>query len=74
MPCPDNKNIVGSKWIYKIKRNHDGSISRYKERLVAQGFSQANRLDYDETFSQVVRHSTVRVILALATMNNWELR
>ncbi|CAL2277183.1 unnamed protein product [Prunus armeniaca] len=40
MPCPSRKNIVGSKWIYKIKRNADGSIARYKARLVAQGFSQ----------------------------------
>lgn len=74
VPCPRHKNIVGSKWIYKVKKNPDGSISRYKARLVAQGFSQAKGLDYDETFSPVVRHSTVRVILALAAMNNWELR
>lgn len=74
VPCPKNRNIVGSKWIYKVKKNPDGSISRYKARLVAQGFSQAKGLDYDETFSPVVRHSTVRVILALAAMNDWELR
>ncbi|KAM5572540.1 hypothetical protein ABKV19_012545 [Rosa sericea] len=74
VPCPKNRNIVGSKWIYKVKKNPDGSVSRYKARLVAQGFSQTKGLDYDETFSPVVRHSTVRVILALAAMNNWELR
>jgi hypothetical protein len=74
VPCPQSKNIVGSKWIYKIKRNPDGSISRYKARLVAQGFSQAKGLDYFETFSPVVRHSTVRIIIALAAMNKWELR
>lgn len=70
VPCPANKNIIGSKWIYKVKKNLDGFISRYKARLVAQGFSQAKGLDYDETFSPVVRHSIVRIVLALAAMNN----
>lgn len=74
VPCPKPKNIVGSKWIYKIKRNPHGSFSRYKARLVAQGFSQEKGLNYFETFIPVVRHSTVRIILALATMNNGKLR
>ncbi|KAL6269518.1 hypothetical protein ACE6H2_026429 [Prunus campanulata] len=74
VPCPSQKNIVGSKWIYKIKRNADGSIARYKARLVAQGFSQQPGLDFSETFSPVVRHTTVRLILSLAAMNKWCLR
>ncbi|CAL9007551.1 unnamed protein product [Prunus brigantina] len=74
VPCPSQKNIVGSKWIYKIKRNVDGSIARYKARLVAQGFSQQQGLDFSETFSPVVRHTTVRLILSLAAMNKWSLR
>lgn len=73
VPCPIGENIVESKWIYKIKKNPDGSISRYKARLVAQGYSQAKGLDYDETFSPVVRHSTVRLVLALAAMFKWDL-
>ncbi|CAL2257492.1 unnamed protein product [Prunus armeniaca] len=55
-------------------KNPDGSVSRYKARLVAQGFSQEQGLDYDETFSPVVRHTTVRLVLALAAANHWELR
>ncbi|PRQ37299.1 putative RNA-directed DNA polymerase [Rosa chinensis] len=74
VPLPKDKNIVGSKWIYKVKKNPDGTVSRYKARLVAQGFSQEKGLDYDETFSPVVRHSTVRLVIALAAMNRWELR
>lgn len=68
--CPNDRNVVGRKWICKVKKNPDGSVSRYKERLVAQGFSQAKGLDCDETFSHVVRHSILRIILALAAMNN----
>ncbi|CAL9023794.1 unnamed protein product, partial [Prunus brigantina] len=74
VPRPANTNIVGSKWIYKIKRNSDGTVSRYKARLVAQGFSQEAGFDYDETFSPVVRHTTVRLILSLASINGWSLR
>ncbi|BBG93855.1 transposable element gene [Prunus dulcis] len=73
-PNPGNKNIVGSKWLYKIKKNSDGSIARYKARLVAQGFSQQLGSDFGETFSPVVRHTTVRLILSLAAMNHWSLR
>ncbi|KAI5330224.1 hypothetical protein L3X38_029622 [Prunus dulcis] len=74
VPRPANTNIVGSKWIYKIKRNSDETVSRYKARLVAQGFSQEAGFDYDETFSPVVRHTTVRLILSLASINGWSLR
>ncbi|CAL2270719.1 unnamed protein product [Prunus armeniaca] len=74
VPPPPGVNIVGSKWIYKVKRNSDGSVSRYKARLVAQGFSQTQGFDYSETFSPVVRHMTVQLILSLAAMHGWQLR
>lgn len=47
-------NIVGSKWIFRIKHNQDGSIQRYKARLVAQGFHQTPYIDFHETFSPVI--------------------
>lgn len=74
VPPPTDRSIVGSKWVYKVKKNHDGSVSKYKARLVAQGFSQEYRVDYSDTFSPIVRHTTIRIILAVATMNHWDLK
>lgn len=74
VPPPSGRTIVGSKWVYKVKKNTDGSIARYKARLVAQGYTREHGLDYSETFSLVVRHTIVRLILALATCHKWELR
>lgn len=54
VPPPLDKNITGSKWVYKVKRDQHGLVSRYKARLVAQGFSQEQRLNYEDTFSLVV--------------------
>ncbi|VVA39320.1 PREDICTED: Retrovirus-related Pol poly from transposon [Prunus dulcis] len=73
-PPPPGVNIVGSKWIYKVKRNSYGSVSGYKVWLVAQGFSQTQGFNYSETFNPVVRHTTVRLILSLAAMHRWQLR
>ncbi|KAG8480777.1 hypothetical protein CXB51_025440 [Gossypium anomalum] len=58
---PVNQSLVGCKWLFKIKRNSDGSVARNKVHLVAQGFSQAPGLDYHETFSPVVKINTVDV-------------
>ncbi|KAI5333016.1 hypothetical protein L3X38_023145 [Prunus dulcis] len=69
-----DKNIVGSRWVYRVKKNSDGSVARHKARLVVQDFSQAHGLDFSETFSPVVRHTTVRLVLSIAAMNRWSLR
>jgi Reverse transcriptase (RNA-dependent DNA polymerase) len=66
-------NIIGCKWVYKIKRNIDGSIARYKARLVAKGFIQEEDVDYFETFSPVVRPTTIRLVLSIAVQHGWTL-
>ena len=65
VPLPrSDRNIVGSKWIYKIKRDANGDIARYKARLVAQGFSQQPGIDFNEIFSPVVRYDSLRLLIA----------
>lgn len=66
---PDNANIVGCKWTFKIKRDVTGKIQRFKARLVAQGFSQKFGFDYDEVFAPVVRQATLRTLLSVAGVN-----
>ena len=73
VPRPKRKSIVTSKWIYKIKHVADGSIEKYKARLVARGFSQKKGIDYEETFSLVARCISIRTVLALAAVMKWKI-
>lgn len=67
-------NVIDCKWIFKLKRKADGSIDRYKARLVAKGFKQQYGVDYDDTFSHVVKPTTIRVLLSLAVSRGWSLQ
>ena len=73
VPKPEGKNIVGNKWVFKVKRDENGDVQRYKARLVAQGYSQTEGVDYSEVFSPVVRNTTIRSLLALSNAKDWEV-
>ena len=62
---PEGRKVIRSKWVFKVKHNADGSVEKLKARLAAQGFSQKYGVDYDETFSPVVRFESIRTVIAL---------
>ena len=71
IPRPPGANVVIGKWIFRHKYLADGSLDRYKARWVLRGFTQRPGVDYDETFSPVVKPATVRTVLSLALSRNW---
>ncbi len=62
---PEGRKAVGSRWVFKVKRNEHGKVERYKARLVAQGFTRVKGADYDETFSPVARLESLRTLVAV---------
>jgi hypothetical protein len=70
---PPGRKAIGTKWVFKTKTNSAGEIVRYKARLVIQGFSQVEGIDFFETYAPVANIITVRTILAVATSLDWEL-
>lgn len=70
---PPGHNVIGLKWVYKIKRDANGKIQKYKARIVAEGYVQKHGIDYEEIFAPVTRLETVRLLLALAAKHSWEV-
>lgn len=68
---PEGKKAIGCKWVYKTKLNHDGTVERFKARLVAIGYQQVEGQDFTQNFSPVAMLATVRVVIALATIHQW---
>ncbi|KAL5580295.1 hypothetical protein UlMin_012737 [Ulmus minor] len=71
---PKGKKPVGCKWIFTLKYKADGSLERYKARLVARGFTQTYGIDYQETFAPVAKMNSIRILISLATNMNWTLQ
>ncbi|MCO5590817.1 hypothetical protein L7F22_044792 [Adiantum nelumboides] len=72
-PSLKGKKLIGCRWVYKIKHNSDGSVSRYQAKLVAKGYAQMYGIDYEEIFSPVVKMATVRVVIAIVAAKGWIL-
>lgn len=73
VPPPPNVNLVGNKWVFKVKRKSDGSFDRCKARLVAKGFNQVPGIDFHETFSPVAKAPTIRIVFAVAVSRGWPI-
>ena len=71
--CPHTVKPIGSKWVFSVKLRSNGSLDRYKARLVALGKKQEYGVDYEETFAHVAKMTTVRTILAIAASQSWRL-
>ena len=74
VPFHPSMNVIDSKWIFHVKYNSDGTIQLYKARLVAKGFQQYADVEFTDTFSPIIKASTIRVIFTLTVTYNWEIR
>jgi hypothetical protein len=70
---PNEKRVVGCKWVFTIKCKADGSVERYKAILVGKGFTQTYGIDYEETFAPVAKMNSIRVLLSIAANLDWPL-
>ena len=72
-PRPSDQKVIGCRWVCKLKRGVDGSVTRHKARLVARGYSQTEGIDYDEVFAPVAHSATIRTLLSFANSNDLEI-
>ncbi|XP_075074851.1 uncharacterized protein LOC142162398 [Nicotiana tabacum] len=73
VPLPEGKHAIGCRWVYTVKHRADGSVKRYKAKLVVKGYTQQTGVDYIETFSLMVKMTTVRSLIAITTKKKWQI-
>ena len=72
-PRPENFHVIGTKWIFKNKTDEDGEIIKNKSRLVAQGYTQVEGVDFNESFAHVARLESIRILMSIACTMNFKL-
>jgi hypothetical protein len=70
VPRPNNKNVIGKKWVFRNKLNEYGQVTRNKARLISKGYAQIEGIDFEETFNQVARMEAIRLLLSYACSKN----
>jgi hypothetical protein len=70
---PSGRSAIGLKWVFKVKKNEHDDVVRHKARLVVKGYAQRQGVDYDEVFTPVARLEAVRLLLALAADEGWQV-
>lgn len=70
---PDGRKLIDNRWVYRVKLGPNGDIERYKARLVVRGFTQRYGIDYEETFSPVVKFTSIRALLSIAAAGNLKI-
>ena len=73
VPRPKEKNVIGTKWVFRNKMNEQGEVIRNKARLICKGYSQQEGIDYEETYVPIARMEVVRMFLAYATNKNFKV-
>jgi hypothetical protein len=74
MPTDGKTNIMGCRWVFKIKFTSEGEIERFKARMVGQGYTQVFGIDYNETFAPVAKYKSLRILIAIATNKGYEMK
>jgi hypothetical protein len=70
---PARQHAIGLKWVFKVKKDERGNVTKHKARLVAKGYVQRHGIDYEEVFAPVARMESVRVLLAVAAHRSWSV-
>jgi hypothetical protein len=70
---PPGRKSIGVKWVFKVKWDEHGAVSKHKSLLVVKGYAQRHSIDYDEVFASVVRLDSVRLLIALTVHEGWEV-
>ena len=74
VPLPPGKKAIGFKWVFKINYKANGAIERFKSKLVEKVYNQKEGLDYQETFSPVIKMVTVRSVISFDATNGWSIQ